>query len=100
MARDSLVVVRPFSDHRSRRTPPTTNGGPVHKLTAGEINTQLAQLDQVRATCNTCHGNPDLCRQGTPEGDRLPGCIAFNAQGEVNVLKVPARQPWDVRSAA
>lgn len=68
------------------------------------IDHQLARLPQLRAACQTCQGDAELCRAGTPTLDRLPGCSAFTDEGNVKPLPDAAapgdkRQPWQREAA-
>lgn len=70
-------------------------------LTRTQIEWQLRRLSTVRANCPACNGNPDKCRAGTPNLDRLPGCVAFTPDGQVAAKpQAKPKQPWEPRKAA
>lgn len=60
-------------------------------------------LAASRADCAACRGDARLCQDGTgaPHFDRLPGCKAYDAGGELQAVKArPApRQPWEPKVA-
>lgn len=70
---------------------------PQPTLTRAEMDAQLERLDRLRATCPACHGNPDICRAGDRDLNRLPGCAAFTPEGMVKITLRPVRQPWEAR---
>lgn len=66
---------------------------------------QLTELDvkrirKLRADCQACGGNPQVCQEGTSSFDKLPGCRVFADDGSVLPLRKPASQPWELKKAA
>jgi hypothetical protein len=60
-------------------------------------------LRNSREACATCVGDASRCQNGTgePAYRRLPGCVAFDDNGDLQLIKAPppVRQPWDPRPA-
>jgi hypothetical protein len=61
-------------------------------------------LKRSRAECPSCRGNASRCQDGTgePAYRRLPGCVAFDDNGDLQLIKArpQPRQPWEPQRAA
>lgn len=70
---------------------------------------EIMRIAKLRAGCEACGGDPDICALGTEcttgeaiclddncaGHNRLPGCRAFTRDGQIAALPEP-KQPWSI----
>jgi hypothetical protein len=78
-----------------------TAGPPAPEPSSDELLERL--LRNAREACPTCRGDAARCQGGTgePAYRRLPGCAAFDDNGNLQLMKAPppVRQPWEPKAA-